>query len=90
MLRTRNAQPSLWEQVNAVRQRTHAALAFLNWLDARDPTLDTCRQADPAANPRPHPGHPHRHRVTWQRLSAGDWANYAAEVSSRPHPQRAE
>ena len=22
--------------------------------------------------------------VSWQRLSAGDWANYAAEVSRRP------
>jgi hypothetical protein len=28
--------------------------------------------------------------VTWQRLSAGDWANYAAEVSNRSsRPQRA-
>lgn len=24
--------------------------------------------------------------VAWQRLSAGDWANYAAEVSCRTSP----
>src|SRR4030088_841466 len=28
--------------------------------------------------------------VRWQQISAGDWASYAADVSSRPRPQRTE
>jgi len=28
--------------------------------------------------------------VRWQQISAGDWAGYAAEVSSRSRPQRAD
>lgn len=28
--------------------------------------------------------------VRWQQISAGDWASYAADLSSRPRPQRAE
>lgn len=28
--------------------------------------------------------------VRWQQISAGDWASYAADVSNRPRPQRAD
>jgi hypothetical protein len=28
--------------------------------------------------------------VRWQQISAGDWTGYAADVSSRSRPQRAE
>lgn len=28
--------------------------------------------------------------VRWQQISAGDWASYAADLSSRPRPQRAD
>jgi hypothetical protein len=39
-------RPGTWSGACAIRQRTHAAVAFLNWLKAHDLTLDTCRQAD--------------------------------------------
>ncbi|MEV7941966.1 hypothetical protein AB0O82_38365 [Kitasatospora sp. NPDC088264] len=41
-----NGRPVTPQQFTAVRQRTHAAVAFLNWLEAHDLALDTCRQAD--------------------------------------------
>jgi hypothetical protein len=41
-----NGHPVTPQQFTSVRQRTHAAIAFLNWLKAHDLTLDTCRQAD--------------------------------------------
>jgi hypothetical protein len=28
--------------------------------------------------------------VRWQQISAGDWAGYAADVSNRSRPQRAD
>ncbi|WP_443183696.1 hypothetical protein [Nonomuraea sp. 3N208] len=46
-LRRRNiGRPVTPQQFIAVRRRTHAAVAFLNWLRAHDLTLRTCRQAD--------------------------------------------
>ncbi|WP_327586936.1 site-specific integrase [Nonomuraea sp. NBC_00507] len=44
--RRNNGRPVTPQQFIAVRQRTHAAVAFLNWLRAHDLTLRTCRQAD--------------------------------------------
>ena len=41
-----NGRPITPQQFNSVRQRTHAAVAFLQWLSAHDLVLDTCRQAD--------------------------------------------
>lgn len=46
-LRRRNNGRSVTpQQFASARQRTHAAVAFLSWLTARDLTLETCRQAD--------------------------------------------
>ncbi|MEU3188132.1 hypothetical protein ABZ707_28645 [Streptomyces sp. NPDC006923] len=44
--RRNNGRPLTPQQFISARQRTHAAVAFLNWLTAHDLTLDTCRQAD--------------------------------------------
>ena len=41
-----NGRPVTPQQFGSVRQRTHAAIAFLQWLNAHDLVLDTCRQAD--------------------------------------------
>jgi hypothetical protein len=46
-LRSRNkGQPVTHEQHNVVQQQVRAAVALLDWLDARDLTLVTCGQAD--------------------------------------------
>ncbi len=44
--RHNNGRPVTPQQFDSIRQRTHAAVAFLDWLTAHDLTLDTCRQAD--------------------------------------------
>jgi hypothetical protein len=44
--RRNNGRPLTPQQFMSARQRTHAAVAFLNWLTAHDLTLETCRQAD--------------------------------------------
>ncbi|MET9089668.1 site-specific integrase [Streptomyces sp. NPDC004237] len=44
--RRNNGRPITPQQFMSARQRTHAAVAFLNWLTAHDLTLETCRQAD--------------------------------------------
>ncbi|WP_406326853.1 hypothetical protein [Streptomyces sp. NBC_00203] len=44
--RRNNGRPLTAQQLMSARQRTHAAVTFLNWLTAHDLTLETCRQAD--------------------------------------------
>ena len=44
--RRNNGSPLTPQQFMSARQRTHAAVAFLNWLTAHDLALETCRQAD--------------------------------------------
>ncbi|MGY3676528.1 hypothetical protein [Streptomyces sp. TE33382] len=44
--RRNNGRPATPQQFLAIRQRTNAAVAFLNWLRAHDLTLDNCQQAD--------------------------------------------
>ncbi|MEV5149397.1 hypothetical protein AB0L14_34670 [Streptomyces sp. NPDC052727] len=44
--RRNNGRPLTSQQFMSARQRTHAAVAFLNWLTAHNLTLETCRQAD--------------------------------------------
>ncbi|MFC8816382.1 hypothetical protein ACFUCH_36605 [Streptomyces olivaceus] len=44
--RRNNGRPVTPQQFASTRQRTHAAVAFLNWLTAHGLTLETCRQAD--------------------------------------------
>lgn len=44
--RRNNGRPITPQQFMSARQRTHAAVAFLNWLTVHDLTLETCRQAD--------------------------------------------
>jgi hypothetical protein len=41
-----NGRPITPQQFASTRQRTHAAVAFLNSLTARGLTLETCRQSD--------------------------------------------
>jgi hypothetical protein len=46
-LRSRNrGRPVTYEQHNVVAGRVRAAVALLDWLEARDQTLGTCSQAD--------------------------------------------
>lgn len=44
--RRNNGHPATPQQLTSVRQRTRAALAFLDWLDTHHLTLATCQQAD--------------------------------------------
>ncbi|MYW20601.1 hypothetical protein GT039_34810, partial [Streptomyces sp. SID2955] len=44
--RRNNGRPITPQQFISARQRTHAAVVFLNWLTAHDLALETCRQAD--------------------------------------------
>ncbi|WP_405683594.1 site-specific integrase [Streptomyces sp. NBC_01387] len=44
--RRNNGRPITPQQFISARQRTHAAVAFLNWLAAHDLTLEICRQPD--------------------------------------------
>lgn len=44
--RRSNGRPLTPQQFASARQRTHAAVAFLTWLQAHDLALETCRQAN--------------------------------------------
>ncbi|WP_338672661.1 site-specific integrase [Streptomyces sp. SCSIO 30461] len=44
--RRNNGRPLTPQQFISARQRTHAAVAFQNWLTAHDLTLETCQRAD--------------------------------------------
>jgi uncharacterized protein YidB (DUF937 family) len=46
-LRSRNqGRPVTWQQSRMIRRLARGAVAFLDWLDAHDLTLGSCRQAD--------------------------------------------
>ena len=46
-LRSRDeASPVTWQQSRMIRRLARGAVAFLDWLDAHDLTLGSCRQAD--------------------------------------------
>ncbi|MFJ3840539.1 hypothetical protein ACIPY6_34225 [Streptomyces sp. NPDC090054] len=70
--RRSNGRPLTPQQFASARQRTHAAVAFLTWLQAHDLALETCRQAnldqwltDDAATYR----HTAGHFVRWARTN---------------------
>ncbi|WP_441249868.1 site-specific integrase [Kitasatospora sp. McL0602] len=79
-----NGRPVTPQQFNSVRQRTHAAVAFLEWLNRSDLALETCRQADldrwltdPSATYRRTTGHFVRwagtNKLTTVHLPAHRW-----------------
>jgi hypothetical protein len=84
-LRRRNSgRTTTTQQFDAVRQRAHAAVAFLDWLGAHDLTLDTCRQSDldhwltdESATYRNVAGHfirwAHANKLTTIRVAAIRW-----------------
>jgi len=72
------------QQFNSVRQRTHAAIAFLDWLTEHQLTLGSCQQADldrwltdAAATHRGAAGHfirwAHKNKLTSVRIGAHRW-----------------
>ncbi|GCB00037.1 hypothetical protein NCCNTM_36710 [Mycolicibacterium sp. NCC-Tsukiji] len=79
-----NGHAATIEQFNSVRQRTHAAVAFLDWLTEHQITLGSCQQADldrwltdATATHRQAAGHfirwAHKNKLTSVRIGAHRW-----------------
>ncbi|MGW4720720.1 hypothetical protein [Nocardia sp. NPDC004260] len=79
-----NGRLTTIQQFNSVRQRTYAAIAFLDWLTAHGLTLGACRQADldrwltdDTATNRGAAGHfirwAHKNKLTSVRVGAHRW-----------------
>jgi hypothetical protein len=87
-----NGRATTGQQHAAVRQRAHAAVAFLDWLGANGLTLDTCEQADldrwltdESATYRQQAGHfirwAHTNKLTSVRVAAVRWTGPAGPIN---------